>query len=412
LLKLLDLRADCDKQNRPQTLTSADQAYQICSRTVMDNIADPDITFDDDGVCNYYHLYNRRVRDFFVGGEEGKKQLEQVFAKIREEGKGKKYDCITGISGGVDSTYMAYLCKEHGLRPLIVHLDNGWNSEIANQNINNIIDKCGFDLHTHVIDWEEFKDLQLSFLKASVIDLELTSDHAIFATIYKQARKHKISYLLNGFNITTEGILPQAWRWFKYDWLNIRSIQNQFGSKRLKTYPHVSFSKKFYYDVVLKTVPITPLNYLDYNKEEAKEIISKELGWRDYGGKHFESIITRFYQGYILPEKFGVDKRKAHLSTLIASDQMTREAALEELKQPVYNEDMMLEDKEYVQKKFGLNDASFAELMNAPVKAHLDYPSYITSHYKYHEQFMKGISPATRLVKKVLGMTKENKEYY
>lgn len=378
----------------------------------MDNIADPDITFDENGVCNYYHLYNRRVRDFFVGGEEGRKQLEEIFDQIRRDGEGKKYDCITGISGGVDSTYMAYLCKEYGLRPLIVHLDNGWNSEIANQNINNIIDKCGFDLHTHVIDWDEFRDLQLSFLKASVIDLELTSDHAIFATIYQQARKHKIKYLLNGFNITTEGILPQAWRWFKYDWLNIRSIQSQFGTRKLKTFPHVGFSKKFYYDVVLKTVPITPLNFLDYNKEEAKEVISRELGWRDYGGKHFESIITRFYQGYILPEKFGVDKRKAHLSTLIASGQMTRDEALEELKKPAYDPAMMAEDREFVLKKFGLTEAEFDALMNEPVKAHTEYPSYITSHYRYHENIMKAISPLTRMVKRVLGMTKENKEYY
>ncbi|MDG1780221.1 MAG: N-acetyl sugar amidotransferase [Flavobacteriales bacterium] len=384
---------------------------KVCTKTVMDSIADPKITFDENGVCNYFYQYQDRVNKFFVGGEEGKRQLDDVFNKIKEEGKGKKYDCITGVSGGVDSTYMIYLCKQYGLRPLVIHLDNGWNSEIANQNINNIIDKCGYDLYTHVIDWDEFKDLQLSFLKASVIDLELTSDHAIFAIIYKLAKKHNIKHLLSGFNITTEGILPEAWRWYKYDWLNISSIQKQFGSKKLKSYPHVSFNRKIYFDLIKKMQTVMPLNYLDYNKEEAKKVITEELGWRDYGGKHFESIITRFYQGYILPEKFGVDKRKAHLSTLIASGQMTREEALEELKQPIYDAKMLAEDKEFVLKKFSFSEAEFDAVMQAEIKSHDAYPSYITNHYKRHEQIMKAISPATRLVKKVLGIKRESKTY-
>ncbi len=384
---------------------------QVCTKTVMDTLADPNITFDENGVCNYFYQYQDRVNKFFIGGEKGKEELAKVFNRIKEEGKGKKYDCITGVSGGVDSTYMVYLCKQYGLRPLVIHLDNGWNSEIANQNINNIIDKCGYDLYTHVIDWDEFKDLQLSFLKASVIDLELTSDHAIFAIIYKLAKKHNIKYLLSGFNITTEGILPEAWRWYKYDWLNIKSIQKQFGSVKLKSYPHVSFNRKIYFDLVKKMQTVMPLNYLDYNKEEAKKIITEELGWRDYGGKHFESIITRFYQGYILPEKFGVDKRKAHLSTLIASGQLSRNEALEELKEPIYNAKMLAEDKEFVLKKFGFSEAEFDALMNAPIKGHAEYPSYITKHYKRHEQIMKAISPGTRLVKKILGIKRENKSY-
>lgn len=377
----------------------------------MDTLADPNITFNEEGVCKYFAQYHDRVSKFFIGGEKGKDELEKVFNRIKEEGKGQKYDCITGVSGGVDSTYMIYLCKQYGLRPLVIHLDNGWNSEIANQNINNIIDKCGYDLYTHVIDWDEFKDLQLSFLKASVIDLELTSDHAIFAIIYKLAKKHKIKHLLSGFNITTEGILPEAWRWYKYDWLNINSIQKQFGSVKLKSYPHVSFKRKIYFDLIKKMQTVMPLNYLDYNKEDAKKIITKELGWRDYGGKHFESIITRFYQGYILPEKFGVDKRKAHLSTLIASGQMTREAALEELKHPIYAAKMLAEDKEFVLKKFGFSEAEFEAMMAAPIKGHDEYPSYITNHYKRHEQIMKAISPGTRLVKKILGIKRENKSY-
>lgn len=385
------------------------EEYRICTKTVMDTIADPGIRFDEDGVCNYYHLYKSRIERFFIGGEKGQKALEAMFDRIREEGKGKKYDCITGISGGVDSTYMVYLCKKHNLRPLLVHLDNGWNSEIANQNINNIIDHCGYDLHTHVIDWEEFRDLQLSFLKASVIDLELTSDHAIFSVIYDLASKYKINYLLNGFNITTEGILPEAWRWYKYDWLNIKSIHKEFGTVKLKTFPRVSFSKKVYFDLVKRMQSIQPLNYIDYNKAEAKAIISSELGWRDYGGKHFESIITRFYQGYILPEKFGVDKRKAHLSTLISSGQITREEALEELQKPIYDAQMLNEDKTFVLKKFGLTTEAFDEIMALPIRQHTDFDSYITKHYRYHEKVMRSISPFTRLAKRTLGIRNDSK---
>lgn len=378
----------------------------------MDNSADPDITFDADGVCNYYHLYQRRVKDFHIGGEKGRKKLEQIFDRIKKEGANAKYDCITGVSGGVDSSYMIHLCKEYGLRPLVVHLDNGWNSEIANQNINNIISKCGYDLYTHVIDWEQFKDLQLSFLKASVIDLELTSDHAIFATIAVQAKKHGIKYQLNGFNITTEGILPQSWRWFKYDWLNIKSIHSQFGSKSIKTFPRLNFSKRLYLETISKRETIMPLNYMDYNKEEAKQVITESLGWRDYGGKHFESIITRFYQGYILPTKFGVDKRRAHLSTLISSGQMTRDEALAELEKPIYDPQMQAEDREFVLKKFGLTEDEFEAIMAAPIKSHLDYPSYITKHYEYHAKIMKSISPLTRVVKRAMGKTTNRKEYY
>lgn len=378
----------------------------------MDTTGDPDIRFDENGVCHYYHQYNDRVRKFFVGGDEGEKALEQLFNRIREEGRNQPYDCITGISGGVDSTYMVHLCMKYGLRPLLVHLDNGWNSEIANQNINQIINKSNFDLHTHVIDWAEFRDLQLSFLKASVVDLELTSDHAIFATIYKLARKYKIKYLLNGFNITTEGILPEAWRWYKYDWLNIASIHAKFGSKKLKTYPHISFGKKVYYDLVLKMQSIQPLNYIDYDKEIAKSTITKELGWKDYGGKHFESIITRFYQGYILPTKFNIDKRRAHLSTLIASGQITRNEALLELEKPIYEASMFEEDKTFVLKKFELSEVQFDAIMQLPVQPHTHYPSYITNHYARHEKIMGTLSPVTKAVKKVLGRTSESHKYH
>lgn len=385
--------------------------YQICTKTVMDTIADPDITFDAEGVCNYYYQYHERAGQFAMGGEEGQKALERIFEQIKAEGKGKEYDCITGVSGGVDSSYVIYLCHKYGLRPLIVHLDNGWNSEIANQNINNIIDRTGYDLHTYVIDWDEFRDLQRSFLKASVVDLELTSDHAIFATIYRLAHKYKLKYLINGFNISTEGILPSAWRWNKNDWLNIKSIQQQFGTLPLKTFPHLSFARKVYYERVMKHQVVMPLNFIDYNKDEAKETIQRELGWKDYGGKHFESIITRFYQGYILPEKFHIDKRKAHLSTLICSGQKTRDEALQELKSPIYDPEQMAEDREYVLKKLGLSDEAFEDIMRAPRKEHDDYPSYLTHHYRKHEQIMQTLSPLTKAAKRILGVKTTSKRY-
>jgi N-acetyl sugar amidotransferase len=387
-------------------------SFRRCAITVMDNIADPDISFDQDGVCNYFHLYKKREKNFVLHGAEGEAALMRIFDRIKSEGKGRQYDCITGVSGGVDSTYMSWLCMKHQLRPLIVHLDNGWNSEIANQNINNILDKSGYDLYTHVIDWEEFRDLQLSFLKASVVDLELTSDHAIFSVISKLAHQFRIKYVLNGFNISTEGILPPAWRWYKYDWLNIESIHRKFGNIPLKTFPHQSFWKGLYYSRVLQMETIQPLNFLDYRKDEAKSLIIRELGWRDYGGKHYESIITRFYQGYILPVKFGIDKRKAHLSSMICSGQITREQALEELEKPGYEQNQMLEDKEFVLKKFGLTESSFDAIMNSRVLPHTAYPSYITKHYVYHEKIMKSISPLTKTAKSLLGKRQENKSYY
>lgn len=378
----------------------------------MDTVSNPEITFDENGVSNYYFDYQNRAKKTILGGEAGQKQLEEVFATISQEGKNNNYDCITGVSGGVDSTYLLYLCMKHGLRPLVVHLDNGWNSEIANQNINNIIDKTGFDLHTHVIDWDEFRDLQLSFLKSSVIDLELTSDHAIFSIIYDLAIQHGIKYLLSGNNFATEGILPTVWRWSKFDWLNIKSIHKQFGSIKLKSYPHTGFWKKVYCDNVRRITTITPLNYIDYNKDNAIEIITKEFDWRNYGAKHGESIITRFYQGYILPRKYGVDKRKAHLSTLIASGQITRDQALSELSNPIYDATVLESDREFFLKKFGLSDLEFEALMNEAPVAHTKYPSYVTRHYKYHEQIMTFISPLTRTAKKFLRKANQSSKIF
>jgi hypothetical protein len=326
--------------------------FRRCALTVMDNIADPDITFDENGVSNYYHEYHAAAKQLLLPEPERSKALEQIINKIKSEGKGKQYDCLIGVSGGVDSTYVAWLVKKWGLRPLAVHLDNGWDSELAVMNIENIIRKLGIELYTLVVNWEEFRDIQLAYLKASVVDIEVVSDHAIFATMYRLAKEYKIPYILSGTNVVTVYIMPPSW-----------------------LYPSYNFFKHVFYSTVLRLNPISILNYIEYNKQEAKETIKKELEWRDYGGKHYESIFTKFYQAYILPQKFGIDKRKAHHSTLICSGQMTREEALLDLQKPLYREDELKSDKEYVLKKLGLSESAFDAIMQQPPRKHSDFKS-------------------------------------
>ena len=368
--------------------------YQQCTKTVMDNISDPNITFDSKGICNYWYDYKRAEEKYVFHGVEGRKKWVEALSEIRNYGKDKKYDCLLGVSGGVDSTYIAYLIKETGLRPLLVHFDNGWNSKIAVQNINSIIDYLDADLHTLVIDWEEFRDLQRAYIKAGVVDIEALTDHAIFGTLYKIAAKHKIKYVMSGDNVETEFLLPKAWIFNKVDSVNIKDIHSKYGSIPLKSYPFFSILMKRYYYSFKKLRFIAPINWMVYNKSEVKQLISEKMGWVDYGGKHHESVFTKFYQNYILPTKFNIDKRKAHLSNLICSGQITREQALEELKQPLYDSKELLEDKEYVVKKLGFSMEEFNQLMNEKPKSHYDFKveSTIESHYpilKLLKKFVK-----------------------
>jgi N-acetyl sugar amidotransferase len=348
------------------------QEYRQCAISVMDNIADPNITFDEKGICNYYYRYKWEEEQFVFKGAEGERLLKGIAEKIKAGGKGKKYDCITGVSGGVDSTYVALKAKELGLNPLIVHFDNGWNSELAVKNIENIVSKLGFDLYTLVVDWNEFRDIQKAFIKASVVDIETITDHAIIGTLYKLALKHNIKYILSGSNVVTEAVLPEYWIFSKSDHVNIQNIHKKFGTVPLKTYP--------LFDTVLKKrsqlagiTTINILNYLPYNKAEVKRTIQEKLDWKDYGGKHYESIFTRFYQGYILPEKFKIDKRKAHLSNLVFSGQITKAQALAELEQPIYPPELLKSDKEFVLKKLEIDPAEFEALMKAPRIEHSVY---------------------------------------
>lgn len=349
-------------------------AYQICTRCIMDT-SDPLITFDEKGVCNHCKTFDVRYEKEVLKGAVREQKLKEVVDKIKAAGVRKDYDCIIGVSGGVDSTMVAYHIKKLGLRPLAVHFDNGWNSELAVDNIKNTLDRLHIDLHTHVVDWEEFRDLQISFLKASVANCEIPTDHAITALLFKMADKVGIKYIIGGGNVVTEGILPFAWGYYSQDLRQIKGIHKIFGQKKLKTFPSLGLFKFIYYVLVKKIRLIPILNYLDYDKKAAVEIIEKELAWRYYGGKHYESIWTRFFQGYYLPKKFGFDKRRAHLATLVCSGQMSREVALAEMNTDPYANNNFNEDKKFVLKKFQMSEADWDQIMKAPLKTYKDYPS-------------------------------------
>ena len=373
-------------------LTTQDPNYQQCSLSVMDNIADPNIKFDEKGICNYYYEYFVAEKTKVKYGEEGKIEFNKIIAQIKEDGKGKEYDCILGVSGGVDSSYLAHIALQQGLRVLCVHFDNGWNSELAVMNIENIVNKCGFQLYTYVIDWNEFKDIQRSYFKANVIDIEAVTDIAIFSALDILCHKFKIKYILDGNNVVTEVTLPSSWICKNHS--KLRDIQSKFGTLPLKSYPIMSPLRR---RIVAKKKPfksVQLLNCLPYDKKEAKKIIIDKLGWRDYGGKHYESVFTRFYQGYILPQKFKVDKRKAHLSNIIFSGQITKQEALEELKQPIYPAELFATDYEFAIKKLGFTNDEFQAYLQTPPVPHSKYALSISLFDEI---------PALKPFKKLLG---------
>ncbi len=350
--------------------------YRICTQTIMDTTADPDIRFDENGVSNYVDYYKKLISQRVPTPDVAPKKLKDIIDKIKSAGKGKEYDCIIGVSGGVDSTYVAYLVKEMGLRPLSVHFDNGWNSELAVSNIEKVLKLLHIDLYTYVVDWDEYKDLQLSFLKASTPDGEIPTDHAIYALLFQMANKYGIKYIIKGQNIKTEGILAPSWAQGHLDWKYIRSVQKLFGTKKLKSFPHLSLFKVFYFLGIKQIKAIAILDYTDYNKKTAMDVLQNKLGWIYYGGKHYESVYTRFFQGYILPKKFHIDKRRGHLSTLICSGEITREEALEEIKKDPYpNEELKKQDIEFAAKKLGISSDDFNNIMTSPIRSINDYPN-------------------------------------
>jgi len=353
------------------------RTYQICSRCIMDTSA-RNISFDESGVCNFCTNFlngssNRRL----VPEAERQTRLKKLRENIKKT-SGKKYDCIIGVSGGLDSTYAVHLAKQLGLNPLAVHLDNGWNSEAATNNIRTVLSALGVDLYTHVIDWEEFKDLQRSFFDADVVAIELLTDHAILALLYKVASKHKVSYILTGINNSTEGMaMPWDWNHFKFDDTNIRGIHKIFGKKRrIKTFPYMSLFKYSYYRYIKKITLVEFLDYFDYNKTQATKLLVEKYGFKTYQSKHYENIFTRFYQACILPKKFKIDKRHIHFSNLICTNQMTREEALREMQKPVYAcAKLETEDYQYVLKKLEFSPEEFTDYLCRPPIHQRHYPS-------------------------------------
>jgi N-acetyl sugar amidotransferase len=375
--------------------------------------SDPKIKFNDLGECNHCTKYFSMLPSVVKTGNDGSCHLIKLSRTIKDEAMTRKspYDCVIGLSGGVDSTYTAMIVKETmGLNPLAVSLDNGWNTDIANYNIENTIRLLNIRLDTHVINWEEMKSLELAYLRASVLNLEAISDHAIIALLWLTAARHNISYILTGHNHMTEAILPYSWRYQSSDLSNILDIHEKKGNGTpLKTFPMLPAWKLAYLRDVRHIKVDYPLNYLPegYNKAAAKATITTQLAWHDYGSKHGESVITRFYQGYILPTKWGIDKRKAHLSTLICSGQMTRgEAITEVLKPPYSHTDNPAFESDWaaVTTKLGLTGGELHALLNQPNRSHEDYKTD-TSILKTIERARKVKMAAGKRIRKLKAKT-------
>jgi N-acetyl sugar amidotransferase len=348
--------------------------YQQCIRCVMDT-TDPEIRFDEKGICNHCTNFLKRREEVKAMKKLGAEYLDQIIHKIKKSGKNNKYDALLGISGGVDSCYVAYLLKSLGVRTLLVHMDNGWNSDDATLNIKNIAKKLGFDYESYVLDWEEFKDIQLAFLKASVVEAETPTDVAIQGALHKIAAKNGIKYIISGGNLATEGILPKMWHYNAKDTKYFNYIQRTFGTKGVRKFPNFGFSTEMYYKFLKGIKIIYLLNYVDYNKEHAMNILQEELGWRYYGGKHHESHFTKFVQSYLLPKKFDLDYRKATLSSQICAGEITREEALKALKEPMFNVEDMSREKEYIAKKLSISKEELNKIIELPGKYYYEYPN-------------------------------------
>jgi N-acetyl sugar amidotransferase len=339
---------------------------------------DPEIQFDDEGVCSHCHRFDQVVKPAWPSfGVGDLVELEAMIQRVKDYGRGKPYDCVIGLSGGIDSSFLAVKAAEWGLRPLVVHVDAGWNSELAVMNIEQICRRLGFDLVTHVVNWEEMREMQLAFLRSNLANQDVPQDHAFFAALYKYAEKAGIKYVFNGSNFATESILPSAWGYDAMDATHVMAIHKRFGEKRRGAFPIVSFFD-FYikYPYILKMEVLKPLNLLKYDKEDAIKILEEKYGWRYYGGKHYESRWTRFFQAYYLPYKFGYDKRKAHLSSLVLSGQMARTDAQEVLKAPLYDDNLLQEDKLYIAKKLGLSLLELEELIDQPLNHYTTFPNH------------------------------------
>ncbi len=357
--------------------------YQMCTRCVMDT-TDQGATFDDAGVCNYCHEFDRVSPTSWFPNEEGEKKLKDLINKIKEAGKNQQYDCILGLSGGVDSSYLALKSKEWGLRPLVFHVDAGWNSELAVANIEAIIKHCDYDLFTHVVDWDEMRDLQLAYFRSAIGNQDVPQDHSFFANLYRFAVSNNVNYVINGVNLATEGISPVGGEFGPaMDAINLRAIHKRFSNNKLKEYSTVSlFDYYIKYPFIKKLRSVSPLNYLPYSKELAISELESKVGWRPYGRKHGESLFTKFFQNYYLPTKHGYDKRHLHLSSLIVSGQMKREEALDKLNEPLYESDELESDIIFFCKKLRISRDEFNKIMKAPICHYTDFNNW-NNQYKF-----------------------------
>lgn len=349
--------------------------YQICTNCVMDT-SDSNIIFDEKGVCDHCNDFYNNVKPNWHTDSIGRQELSSLVKKIKKEGEGKDFDCILGMSGGVDSSYLLHIAvTEFGLRPLVFHVDGGWNSELAVNNIQVMIDKLGLDLYTEVINWEEMKDFQLAFFKSGVPHLDIPQDHAFVATLYNFADKYNIKYILNGGNISTECVRnPMEYLYYGTDMAQIRDIKNRFGKVKMETYPFSPVLRhKFYLRYIRHVQVVKPLNYIPYIKSDALNLLKNEYGWTPYPQKHFESRFTKFYEGYWLPERFGFDTRRVQFSSLILTGQMDRNEALVKLKRPAYDPDKIQEEFNYIATKLGISSGELRSYFEMPKKFYWDY---------------------------------------
>lgn len=349
--------------------------YRVCSRCVMDT-SDPEIVFDSDGVCNHCIEFDTITRKSWHPDETGRQMWEAQIAQIKREGEGKPYDSILGLSGGVDSSYLALKVHEAGLRPLVVHVDAGWNSELAVANIEKIVKHCGYDLHTHVINWEDMRDLHLAYLRSGLANQDVPQDHAFFASLYHFAVSNGIRTVFSGGNTATEAVFPSAWHGSAMDAINLKAVHKKFGSRALRSYPTIGFFQYyFYFPFIKKMRTVRPLNLMPFEKQMAINELER-IGWRSYGRKHGESLFTKLFQNYYLPRKFGYDKRRPHYSSLIVSGQMTRQEALNALEEPLYDQNELETDLNYFCKKLRITREEFEAIMAQPSHHHSDFATW------------------------------------
>ena len=351
--------------------------YKICSRCVMDT-SDAKIKFDKDGVCDHCLAFDKNILPIWNFGKGREKQLKEIVDKIKQSSKGKDFDCILGMSGGIDSSYLLYLVtKKLDLRPLVFHVDAGWNSQIAVNNIEKLVDGLGLDLYTEVIDWEEMKDLQRSFFKSGVPHVDTPQDHAFFATMYKFAANYNIKNIITGGNFSTECTRnPKDWMYYQSDSTQLKDIHNKFGQKPLKNFPLTSAVWHRLYLPFMRGIKLHRiLDYMEYNKEEATKFLVNNYGYQEYPQKHFESRFTRFYESYWLPERFGFDTRRVQFSSLILTNQMSRDEAIEILKQPSYDKENIKHEFEYISSKLDMSVDELKDCMNMPLRTYKDFKS-------------------------------------